>query len=245
MKNIFNIKIHFFFYVVFFIAIITGKFKTFLILTMITIIHELGHIIGGLIFDYKIERVILMPISLLTIFNTKINNKWHEELIVTILGPLFQILLFWIINDKIILKYNLWLLIFNLLPIFPLDGSKLLKIFLYDYLPFRKVEKINIYLSLSFLLIINVILFKNVIVFLLSIIFIFKIIYEIKNLDFVYNKFLFERYLYNIRFKRIKTIYNYKSDDMYKYYYHHFLTKNKIEEESDFLLKMFDNKGNL
>ena len=73
----------------------------------------------------------------------------------------------------------------------------------------------------------------------------FKILKEKNNLDYIFNKFLFERYLYNINYKKIKIINQLKLEEMYKYYYHHFLSKNKIEEEHDFLLKMFDNKGKL
>ena len=109
MKNIFNVKINFFFYLAFIIAIFTGNFKIFIILTLITFVHELGHIIGGLFFKYKIERVVVLPLSMLTVFNTKINNKWYQEFIVTILGPIFQIVLFNAINDERILKYNMLL----------------------------------------------------------------------------------------------------------------------------------------
>ena len=182
---------------------------------------------------------------MLTIFNTKINNKWYQEFIVTILGPLFQILLFNFINDERILKYNMILLLFNLLPIFPLDGSKLLKIFLYNYLPFKLVEKINIYISFIVLVLLNISIPKNLLIILVSTIFLFKIFKEKNNLDYIFNKFLFERYLYNINYKKIKIINQLKLEEMYKYYYHHFLSKNKIEEEHDFLLKMFDNKGKI
>lgn len=245
MKNIFNVKINFFFYLAFIIAIFTGNFKIFIILTLITFVHELGHIIGGLLFKYKIERVVVLPLSMLTVFNTKINNKWYQEFIVTILGPIFQIVLFNAINDERILKYNMLLLIFNLLPIFPLDGSKLLKIFLYNYLPFKKVEKLNIYISLIVLIILNVMIGNNLLLILIFFIFFFKILKEKSNLEFIYNRFLFERYLYNINFNKIKVLNWLQTDEMYKYYYHHFLSKNKIVEEREFLLKMFDNKGKL
>ena len=245
MKNIFKIKIHFFFYLAFIISILTGNFKIFITLTLITFFHELGHIIGGLLFKYKIEKIVVLPLSMLTIFNTKINNKWYQEFIITILGPLFQILLFNFINDERILKYNMILLLFNLLPIFPLDGSKLLKIFLYNYLPFKLVEKINIYISFIVLVLLNISIPKNLLIILVSTIFLFKIFKEKNNLDYIFNKFLFERYLYNINYKKIKIINQLKLEEMYKYYYHHFLSKNKIEEEHDFLLKMFDNKGKI
>ncbi len=241
MKNIFKIKIHFFFYVVLLISFFTGHFKTFITMTIITIFHELGHIITSQIFKWEIDKVIVMPVSLLTIYNIKINTKKYQELLVTIMGPIFQLFLFFFIKDAIILKYNLILLLFNLLPIYPLDGSKIFKIILYDYIPFIYVENINIYLSVITILFLLVISQCNLIIILVSVIFIFKVIEEYKKRKYIFNKFLFERYLYKIKYKKSKIINGLKKDDFYKNYHHNFITKNKIVTEEEFLGKMFDN----
>ena len=58
-KNIF--KVHILFYIVALFCILIGFFKEFIIFSSIIIIHELGHIIGALIFKWKIEKVVLLP----------------------------------------------------------------------------------------------------------------------------------------------------------------------------------------
>lgn len=243
MKIISKIKIHFFFYVVLFLSILTGRFKTFFAMTIITIFHELGHIITSLIFNWKIDKILVMPISLLTIYNVKINTKKYQELIVTIMGPIAQMFLFFVIKDEQILKYNLMLLLFNLLPIYPLDGSKIFKIVLYDYLPFKYVESVNIYVSVITIILLLLVSKWNLIIIFVCVLFIFKAVEEYKKRKYVFNKFLFERYLYKIKYKKNKIINGLKKDDFYKNYHHNFITKNKIVTEEEFLSKMFDNTG--
>ena len=114
-------KIHPLYYIVFFIMFITGYFKYFTLYTLIILVHELGHVFAGLILKWPIEKVTLYPFGCMTTFN-KINSSFYEEFLVLIYGPLFQILF----NYLYPLPYSKFILIFNLLPIYPLDGSKLL-----------------------------------------------------------------------------------------------------------------------
>ena len=239
MKNIFKIKIHFFFYIIFILSILTGNFKIFITLTLITFFHELGHIIMGIIFKWKIEKVIILPVSLQTIFNTKINNNKYEEILVTIMGPVFQTILFLIIKDKEILRYNLMILLFNLLPIVPLDGFKLLKIIFYEIFPFIIVEYMSI--VISFLTLISLIILSkfNLIIILICVIFSFKTIKELENTKYIYNKFLFERYLYNPRFSKTKNIKNRRY--LYKNHNNTFFSQKYIINEQEIFSKMFDN----
>ena len=65
----------------------------------------------------------------------------------------------------------------------------------------------------------------------------FKTYTEILEHSFIFNKFLLERYLYKINYKKIKNIKNLKR--MYKNKYN--FINNESEEK--FLAKIFDNKG--
>ena len=60
----------------------------------IVIVHELGHIVGGVMFSWKISKIILLPFGGLTVFDNFVNTSLFEQFIVTILGPIFQIVLF-------------------------------------------------------------------------------------------------------------------------------------------------------
>ena len=52
-------------FIIGFICFLTGNFKNFIIFSSIIIVHELGHIIGALIFKWKIDKIILLPLALL------------------------------------------------------------------------------------------------------------------------------------------------------------------------------------
>ena len=76
MKTIF--KIHPFFYIFALICILTGYFKNFIIIMFIILFHEMGHILAGLYFKWKIEKIIILPFGGLTLFNEKINRPISE-----------------------------------------------------------------------------------------------------------------------------------------------------------------------
>ena len=66
---------------------------------------------------------------------------------------------------------------------------------------------------------------------------IYKFYYEI---SYIYNRFLIERYIYNINYKNKKII----SDEnkMYKNKTHLFIRNGKIVSENEYLSKIFDRK---
>ena len=61
-----------------------------------------------------------------------------------------------------------------------------------------------------------------------------------KKIEYVYNKFILERYLYNIRYKSVKIIDN--KNKMYKNKTHLFKVNNNIIEEKRFLSDFFNKK---
>ena len=234
MKNI--LKVNGFFYILFFISILTGQFKMYINITLITLFHELGHIFMGLIFHYKIERIVIVPFGALTVFNKRINEYFIKDLIITIAGPLNQILLIPFLDDN---KLNILLLFFNLLPIIPLDGSKILNLILNLIFPYRLSYKITFYISITLILL----FFKfNLTIILFIIIYIINNIKYIKNINFFFNKFLFERYLYGIKYIRARTIFGYKLKNIKRFHNNDFLIKNKIFNETEILSDLFDNK---
>ncbi len=233
-KNIF--KIHFFFYITGLICFLTGNFKNFIIFSSIIIVHELGHIIGALIFKWKIEKIILLPFGGITIFNENIDKSLKEEFVIAILGPLFQFVFYLLYrNNEIFNYYNIAILLFNLLPIYPLDGSKIFNVIFNLFLPYKLSHVLSI--ILSFVFIIGIILYKID----LSIILIFIIIELFKEIlkhKYYFNKFLLERYLNDFNYKKhkvIKKIYSMKKQTK-----HIFYINNKFYTEKEIIRKLFD-----
>lgn len=238
MKIISKISIHPLFYITAFITIITGFFKDFSYIMMIILIHELGHILSSIYFKWNTEKIMILPFGGITIFDEKINRPLKEELIIALSGPLIQFIVFSNINNPLILKYHYFLLFFNLLPIVPLDGSKIFNICLNYFLPFKLSHIITI--IVSFLLLSLIFVKFNLIILLVFIFLIFKIIDEYFNHKNIFNKFLMERYLYKFNFKRRKIVRN--TNSMFRDNKHLFYIDNKYQTEDEILQKRFDIK---
>lgn len=251
IKNILNkIYFHPFFLLVAFICSITGVFREFTIFFLIIIIHEIGHIIGGLYYNWPIDKVIFLPFGGLTIFKQKLNTPLKEEFIVTLLGPLFQILFYLIctklFSDNIILtKYHYPLLLFNLLPLVPLDGSKIFNVLLNKMMSFKWSHLVSIIFSLIFdITLILIIILKKIdlIYFLIFFFLMVKSFKELSNHRALVNKFILERYLYNFHFTKNKLLQNKKLENMFRDYHHFFYCYHRLYSEEELLRKRFDFK---
>ena len=134
------------------------------------------------------------------------------------------------------------MLIFNLLPILPLDGGKILNLTLSKIISFNLSNKLTIYISL-----ITIIIFlqsntyqKNYSL-LLTIGVLLQNIYKFyTNINYIYNRFLLERYLYNFTYKRTKLIKD--KNKMYKNRIHLFKKDKKIISEKEYLSNFFNKK---
>lgn len=234
MKNIF--KIHPLCYVVAFILFIMGYFRQYILFMMIILIHELGHIIASKYYKWKIDKIIILPFGCLIKFSEKINKPIKEEFIISIMGIIFQILFCSNINKY----YNILVIIFNLIPIYPLDGYKILNILLNKISSFYYSFIISFYTSffITILLFIYLILKRDILFIIVLIPLITNNIVEYKKKDSIINKFYLERYLYKFNFKKrkiIKNIYQMKRD-----YIHIIKNNQKYLTEKEILRNMFD-----
>lgn len=201
----------------------------------------------GILFKWNIEKVILLPFGALTIFNEDLNRSIFEEFLIVIMGPIFQIIFtlfvyyFWNLDE--VFYYSLSILFFNLLPIYPLDGSKLLNLFLNKLISFKRSHMIIIMISV--LTIFVLILGSDFnLIFLLILMFLFmRVIKEIKTHESMFNRFLLERYLKKYRFKKIKKIKSLNLNKMRRDYRHLFYDGFKYVSEGEILKKRFDFKG--
>lgn len=162
------------------------------------------------------------------------------------MGPLIQSIFVFIVYylnvevEEYFYIYHQFILIFNLLPIYPLDGGKLLNlIFAYLISYYQSLKKV-IYLSvfIYLILLLSVILWKRNLI----LIFIFgllglKVIKEIKQADYYFQKFLMERYLNCYTFSKKKNVIDIKQ--MRRDYYHYFLLNKNIITETEVLNSYF------
>lgn len=206
-----KISINPFFWIIIFGSIFTGQFIEIITLFAVVIIHELGHIFAAKNYGWRILEVQLLPFGGMTRVEQK-NESVCEELIVAICGPLQNIIM--IIIAIVFQKFNLWsnewttffiqanLLIglFNLLPISPLDGSKILRALFYLLLPYKRATKLSIFVSLFATILLLIFSsgyylgFKvNFNGLILSIFFIYNNVLEIKQADYSFWHFLLKK----------------------------------------------------
>lgn len=239
-----KMHMHPFLYLTFFICILTGCFKECILFMIFIFIHEMGHILVGLYYHWHILKIIFLPLGGITVFTEKINKPMKEECMIAISGILFQTIFYIIVSffcqNKIIDLIHYSILFFNLLPIYPLDGSKLVNLFMNLFFSFRSSFISMLCLSFGFLLFLTSIYYKNF-VFLLGLIFLWiGFIKEYRTRHYIYQKFLLERYIEKIPFKKKKKIKGPLYKKMKRDYEHLFVIQNKEVKERQFLRKLFD-----
>lgn len=215
-----GIKVSKYTYIIVLLALITGQIKELLGLFIIILSHEFGHYFMSKIFKWNIDKIYLYPFGGLIKYNEKIDKPFKEELLIAISGILNQFLVYllflllnkyYFISDyffNIIKNYNYSIILFNLIPIIPLDGSKILNIILNKLFNFRKSY---IILNIISIILLIIFIFKSNISLIIVILFlIYKIYLNIKNKDFIFNRFVLEKYLYPDDFKDVYIINNIK-----------------------------------
>ena len=249
MKNILNkIYIHPLFLITLFIFVSIGYFRFLIYFMVLIIVHELGHIMISLLFKWNIDKIIILPFGGLTKYNEIINRPLIEEFLIAISGIIFQYIFYLLVKDFIDYKYfktiHYFIILFNLIPIYPLDGSKILNIFFNIITSFKNSLSLTIIISYIFIIIFSLLFFNiNKIIAFVLIFLMLEVNKLYKERKELFNKFLLERYLNEFKFKKKKTINN--VDKMKKDYRHLFYIDGRYLTENYFLKKMFDIRRNL
>ena len=208
-----DIKVSKYTYIIVLLALITGQIKELLGLFIILLSHEFGHYFISKIFKWKIDKIYLYPFGGLIKYNEIIDKPFKEEFLIAISGILNQLLVYLIffllyknniINNyffNILKNYNYSILFFNLIPIIPLDGSKILNIILNKIFSFRRSY---ILLNIISVLLLIIFIFKSNGGLLIVILFlIYKIYLNVKERNLIFNRFILEKYLYKDDYKKI------------------------------------------
>ena len=145
-------------------------------------------------------------------------------------------------ENQIFYNFNLAILFFNLLPIYPLDGSKIINVLLNRFISFKRSHVISLtisYLVITFTLFVFLTTMPTNLLFIAIILFILlEVFKETSKHKYYFNKFLLERYLYMTEFKRQKYIT--KLSQMKKQTKHIFKINKKYYTEREIIRNLFD-----
>lgn len=186
MKNIKRIKINFLTYLFIILFIFSGYKSTIVYISLVFIVHEIGHLFFLIIFNIEISSFSIYPFGGIIKFYEGINIKFYKSLLINLGGILFQLILILLniifFKNSYIKYYNNLFLFINVIPIIPFDGSKLLLLISSKLISFHSSR--NIYIFSSIFLFICLLIYQIKVssynIMYLSFIF-FKIIDEVKN----------------------------------------------------------------
>ena len=152
MKEL-KIKVHWSFFLLGLLMIIFGKWQVFLCSVLTVILHEMGHSFVGRKLGYKLNIITLLPYGA-TLSGNNAPFDGNDEIKIAVAGPLvnaFLIVIFiaawWIFPavynfTNIFVEANIYTLCFNLLPVYPLDGGRVLNALLCKWFSRTKSQKI-------------------------------------------------------------------------------------------------------
>lgn len=258
MKDIFK-KIHIssFFIIIIFLSFVSGLFRDIITLFLVIIVHEIGHVASSLMYSWNIKKIDIFLCGGFITYDEVIDKPFKEEFLIAISGFIFQTIFylliailcrFNIIGENIyflVKKYHYSVLFFNLLPIIPLDGAKVLTVFLSMRFSYKKVLIITKWVSfLSIIMIVMCFIFFNIKIeysYLMILSFIVtKLIEMVKSIPYLFNRFLLERYFNPIKSKKYVCVKGECLDKIRRQKKHYFIINKHYYSERKVLSKRFD-----
>ncbi|WP_050615915.1 M50 family metallopeptidase [Bacillus testis] len=164
LKVMAKVRVHPITWLVMGIAVLTAHFQQLIMLLIVVFFHEMGHAWMATRYKWRIKSITLLPFGGVMETEEYGNRSIKEEVNVIVFGPLQHLWLFALayglfaggfLSEVSFLTFaymNASICLFNLLPLWPLDGGKLLFLFLSIRLSFLKSHKWMLQFSLLFIM---------------------------------------------------------------------------------------------
>ncbi len=226
-----QIKIDLKIFAIILIFLITKNIGIYAILMFFALIHELGHLLCGICLGFKPKSIGIIPYGFNLGFEIKCqdyNKKIKKgnllclkKMLIALAGPITNIICIFIIilskekldiyNYQNAIYANILLILFNLIPIYPLDGGRILQEVLHITIGLRQsynitktITNINI-IILTAIASILILYYKNIAIFLV-IIYLWSLVYKC-NKEYNIKEKLYKK-IEEINKKEIKTVSN-------------------------------------
>lgn len=152
-------KISFFCWILWFVAWMNHSLKPVLFLFSLMMTHEAAHCLAAKMMKIPVSKVTIYPFGLCAVMNTLGFQTITVQMIVLSMGILVHCGTFFVLELLIRVELismvffhwcwnmNLQLLIFNCLPIFPLDGSSILRVLFCAFFPYHRALQFQLWVS--------------------------------------------------------------------------------------------------
>lgn len=147
MKSEMKIRLHLKIFIFIAIFILTRQIQIYGVLMLFAVFHELGHMLAGILLGFKPNSIEIMPVGISVGFESKVDNYNKKiknatlltlkKIIIAASGPITNLIFiaffsfvnfkFLNIDRELIIYSNILIAIFNLIPIYPLDGGRIIK----------------------------------------------------------------------------------------------------------------------
>jgi len=184
-----NIKLNLNIFLFLILFLITKQLEIYALIMIFALIHELSHLICGVLLGFRPDTLKIMPFGFCIEFKTdvqdynkkiaKSNKLAVKKILIAVAGPLsnFLIMLLGILFnlENNIIFSNLLILLFNLMPIYPLDGGRIIKNILKIFVGNKQANEYTNIISNVFMIILTmlasifILFYKNIAIFILII----------------------------------------------------------------------------
>lgn len=127
---------------------LSGHLDVALIAYVSGFLHETAHIVTACCFGYKVKKISFFACGFNAVFENFKNITWYKEVIISLAGPFVNLLILLVAPllfaySDVIARINIYLFAVNMLPVYPLDGGRIMKAFLKTELSAKKTEIIS------------------------------------------------------------------------------------------------------
>ncbi len=135
-----TIKIHFSFIVFLIYLYFINNIKYYLTFYFFAVLHEMAHIIVAYILKVKIREINFLSVGLNVQYENNISHM--KEIIIASAGPILSLALAIFLSNSNLALINFIIFISNIMPIYPLDGGRIIRILLVKIFGYKKGIKL-------------------------------------------------------------------------------------------------------
>lgn len=159
--------------------LITSQVQVYILMMVFAIVHELSHLTAGVLLGFRPEELKLTPMGLSLKFKTNSKSRRNmkngnslniKKALIALAGPLANLSIFLVLGIfhifkpeqtnsytyYIILYSNFLIGVFNLIPIYPMDGGRIINEILKVFVGNKKAYKITYLLSKTVLIVLTI-----------------------------------------------------------------------------------------
>lgn len=252
------------FYAMTLLAIMMGYLNEYVIFALTIIIHECGHLTMAFFYNWELEELKFFAFGGIMEFKGELNKSNKQDLIISSAGMvfnLFTLILLFLMREKAkdfmnmtLYNYAMWtqlfVILFNLIPLPPLDGSRIVNAILCFFLPYKVVLRILRWINTGLITIFTgVTILYDIRQFFIIVSFLtYSTVRYNKHIHYLFQRFLLQKKMYaNVDLPRkiVKIKDDSWENNIYRGYLNLFQVKNRLHEEQKWLKLKYEENPTL